>query len=74
MKIIYERNDLEKLKDVTLAIDITDNLITVAISKIYLKASIEQNRKQSQIEIISVNSTEIKDEGNYGKSEPAQRI
>lgn len=74
MKIIYERNDLEKLKDVTLAIDITDNLITVAISKIYLKASIEHNRKQSQIEIISVNSTEIKDEGNYGKSEPAQRI
>ena len=72
MKIIYERNDLEKLKDVTLAIDITDNLVTVAISKIYLKASPEHNRRQSQIEIISVNSTEIKDEGNYGKNEPVQ--
>lgn len=74
MKIIYERNDLEKLKDVTLAIDITDNLVTVAISKIYLKASHEHNRKQSQIEIISVNSTEIKDEGNYGKTKSVQGI
>lgn len=74
MKIIYERNDLEKLKDVTLAIDITDNLVTVAISKIHLKASLEHNRKQSQIEIISVNSTEIKDEDNYGKSESVQGI
>ena len=74
MKIIYERNDLEKLKDVTLAIDITDNLVTVVISKIYLKASIERNRKQSQIEIISVNSTEIKDEDNYGKTESVQGI
>ena len=74
MKIVYERNDLEKLKDVTLAIDITDNLVTVAISKIYLKASPEHNRKQSQIEIISVNSTEIKDEGNYGKSKSVQGI
>ena len=74
MKIIYERDDLKKLKDVTLAIDITDNLVTVVISKIYLKASIERNRKQSQIEIISVNSTEIKDEGNYGKTESVQGI
>ena len=74
MKIIYERNDLEKLKDVTLAIDITDNLVTVVISKIYLKASIERNRKQSQIEIISVNSTEIKDEDNYGKTASVQGI
>ena len=74
MKIIYERNDLEKLKDVTLAIDITDNLVTVVISKIHLKASIEHNRKQSQTEIISVNSTEIKDEDNYGKTESVQGI
>lgn len=74
MKIVYEKNDLEKLKNVVLSLDVTDNLVTVVISKIHIKSSPIKQKNESHIEVISVHSTEIKDGGEYGKTEPAQRI
>jgi len=59
MKIVYESNDIQKLKNVTLSIDVTDNLLTLVVSKIHIHPDLEKTRNISQIEIISVKSIEI---------------
>lgn len=59
MKIVYESNDIQKLKNVTLSIDVTDNLLTLVVSKIHIHPDLEKTRYISQIEIISVKSIEI---------------
>lgn len=61
MKISYEANDMNKLKNVVLSIDVTDNLVTVAVSKIHFSQSVNSQRTISQIQVISVNTTEVKE-------------
>lgn len=61
MKISYEANDMNKLKDVVLSIDVTDNLVTVAVSKIHFSQCVNSQRTISQIQVISVNTTEVKE-------------
>ncbi len=60
MKVFYEENDMNKLKDVILSIDVTDNLVTVAVSKIHFIQAVNSSRTISQIQVISVNTTEVK--------------
>ena len=61
MKILCEANDMNKLKDVVLSIDVTDNLVTVAVSKIHFSQAVNSQRTISQIQVISVNTTEVKE-------------
>ena len=61
MKVLYETNDMNKLKDVVLSIDVTDNLVTVAVSKIHFSQVVNSQRTVSQIQVISVNTTEVKE-------------
>jgi hypothetical protein len=61
MKVLYEANDMNKLKDVVLSIDVTDNLVTVVVSKIHFGQAVNTQRTISQIHVISVNTTEIKE-------------
>ncbi len=61
MKILCEANDMNKLKDVVLSIDVTDNLVTVAVSKIHFSQTINSQKTISQIQVISVNTTEVKE-------------
>lgn len=65
MKILCEANDMNKLKDVVLSIDVTDNVITVAVSKIHFSQDICNQRTISQMQVISVNTTEVKEEINH---------
>lgn len=67
MKIVCEANDLNKLKNVVLSIDVTDNLVTVAVSKIHFSQAVNSQRTLSQIQVISVNTTEVK-EASYEHS------
>lgn len=50
---------MNKLKDVVLSIDVTDNLVTVAVSKIHFNQAVNSQRTISQIQVISVNTTEV---------------
>lgn len=61
MKVLYEANDMNKLKDVVLSIDVTDNLVTVVVSKIHFGQVVNSQRTVSQIQVISVNTTEVKE-------------
>lgn len=61
MKIVYECNDIKKLKDVTLSIDVTDNFLTLAVSKIHFHTDLVKQRTISQIEMIHVESIEIQE-------------
>lgn len=61
MKVLCETNDMNKLKDVVLSIDVTDNLVTVAVSKIHFSQPVNSQRTISQIQVISVNTTEVKE-------------
>ena len=61
MKVLFEANDMNKLKDVVLSIDVTDNLVTVAVSKIHFSQAVNSSRTVSQIQVISVNTTEVKE-------------
>ena len=62
MKIVYEGNDIKKLKDVTLSIDVTNNLLTLAVSKIHFHTDLAKQRTISQIELIHVESIEIQED------------
>lgn len=62
MKIVYEANDIKKLKDVTLSIDVTDNLLTLVVSKIHFQTDLVKQRTISQIKLIYVESIEIQEE------------
>lgn len=62
MKIVYEGNDIKKLKDITLSIDVTDNFLTLVVSKIHFQTDTVKQRTISQIQVISVESIEIKEE------------
>jgi len=61
MKVLCEANDMNKLKDVVLSIDVTGNLVTVAVSKIHFSQAVNSQRTISQIQVISVNTTELKE-------------
>lgn len=61
MKILCEANDLNKLKNVVLSIDVTGEQITVVISKIHFSQITNSQRTLSQIQVISVNTTEVKE-------------
>jgi len=61
MKVLCEANDMNKLKDVVLSIDVTGNLVTVAVSKIHFSQAVNSQRTISQIQVISVNTTEVKE-------------
>ena len=61
MKIVYECNDIKKLKDVTLSIDVTDNLLTLAVTKIHFHTDPAKQRTISQIELIHTESIEIQE-------------
>lgn len=61
MKIVYEGNDIKKLKDVTLSIDVTDNLLTLAVSKIHFHTDLSKQQTIPQIEMIHVESIEIQE-------------
>jgi hypothetical protein len=59
MKVLCEASDMNKLKDVVLSIDVTGNLVTVAVSKIHFNQAVNSQRTISQIQVISVNTTEV---------------
>ena len=61
MKILCEANDMNKLKDVVLSIDVTDNLVTVTVSKIHFSQAVNSQRTIPQIQVISANTTEVKE-------------
>lgn len=61
MKILCEANDLNKLKNVVLSIDVTGEQITVVISKIHFSQITNSQRTLSQIQVISVSTTEVKE-------------
>lgn len=61
MKIVYESNDIKKIKDVTLSIDVTDNILTLAVTKIHFHKDLAKQRTISQIELIHVESIEIQE-------------
>lgn len=64
MKALCDATDLNKLKNVTLSIDVTGEQITVVISKIHFSRIPNSQRTLSQIQVISVNTTEVKETTN----------
>ena len=60
MKVLCEANDMNKLKDVVLSIDVTGDLVTVAVSKIHFSQAVNSSRISPQIQVISINTTEVK--------------
>lgn len=52
----------KKLKDVTLSIDVTDNLLTLAVGKIHFHKDPAKQHTISKIELIYVESIEIQEE------------